>query len=959
MIQVTDVRKLLNFSGMNDVGASQAMVLMQEEGVAALCNILEKKHVAYLADEVGLGKTMQALGVIAMLKNKKPKANILVITPREIVQQGWVNEFLNFKENIYLGNSLPGSFSRKDNLYEWLESSSPTNDTIPLLRHTSFSRPAFVTSDDLADAWNQLCGHWQKINGICLPNTPPSLAKDDYSTHFNMSVAHAIEKKFDNKGCVFDLVVVDEAQCLRNTENQTNKVLHTLFNGRVKNWLFLSATPAHSGVSNLQSVLNHYPLQPLQGKLLPNHLFETGDDYSKLLKQLSKYMIRRPRTYHVNNRIYHKADYRKDDNTSLAISCDTVLSTLTIALVQKNLVQVLSNNEKVHKLGFFRAGYMASFESLDDSIREGNNKKTKGDVADKNPTNLDFHNEKNQPNPKEDAPDVGFVGRMSADFKKQFSMMDLPHPKIDEVVKEISVNAFGSEINNISGGRKTLVFCRRVSSVSALRDRIMVNYLSSIEKRCRRVWKVELDWEEGLSDIAQEGDDDLHFEPGQDPTLGNGIIEDVKNKFRVAGKVKGWLQRFRVTFEDGSKNAEFFEENWFLRLCMEGGIAFEKAYDNVPQRIWEEALVFATRGEKSQKRHKRRMHRYIVWNCLKRYANEVFGLDEAGFLFWTEVLSNIFAEEIINSSYNENQLGKKNFSDKSILNFKYFWYFFDSSDNTSGLTLPGKLGVRDISLIYERQVLKTVLYRYLLLSDAVVDLYFAEKTGTKNMHSQFFNWFVSDDIDAIRLRDVFCEWIENRALIFRSAFAEHAPLNVLARRESFEYLYAMEPVMAITGGSGDRKRLVQQFNMPGLPYVVVGTDTLREGVNLHLFCHRVMHFGVAWTSGDLEQRVGRVDRYFSLIERRLKKHADDPEVHQPELTILYPYLCETLEKRQIDVVLERKAVNEKLMDSPLVGSRNTDHQDISIDEYVLPEINNNLVDADWFSVAKHLKGNKR
>lgn len=957
MIGVADVRKLLNFSGKDDVQASQAMVSMQEEGVAALCNILEKHHVAYLADEVGLGKTMQALGVIAMFKQKKPMAKILIISPREIVQQGWVNEFLNFNKNVYLGASLHDTLARKDNLYEWLVSAT-TDGTIPLLRHTSFSRPAFVTNDNLRHAWDLLCTNWQRIQGIRLPNKIPSLDKDNYSYHFNMAVANAIASKFDNEGIIFDLVIVDEAQCLRNPDNQTNKVFHTLFNGRVNNWLFLSATPAHSGVHNLQSVLNHYPSL---GELLPNHLFETGDDYSKLLKQLSKYMIRRPRTYHVNNLIYHKTDYRKDDNKSLAISCDTALSTLTIALVQKSLVKVLSNSDKAHRPGYFRAGYMASFESLDDSVPQEKNEKPKDEVGDKNSSNPDFYGEKSHPNPKEDAPDAGFIAKMSADFKDRFKHMHLPHPKIDKVVKEISANAFGSEIDSMSGGCKTLVFCRRVSSVYALRDRIMDNYLSGIEKRCRRVWEVDLDWDAGLSDVAQESDDDQHLEPGQDPTLGNGNIEDVKNKFRVAGQVKGWLHRFRVTFEDGSKNAMFFEENWFKRLCAEGGVSFNEAYGKIPQRIWQEALVFGTRGEKSQKRHKRRMHRYIVWNCLKRCANEVFGLDEAGSIFWEKVLSNIFAEEIIKSSYNENQLGQKTFSDESILKFTSFWSSIDKIDNKFGLVMPGDLGVRNDKLVYERQVLKTVLYRYLLLSDAVVDLYFADKyvdkTGSGDMHSHFFKWFVSDDIDAIRLRDIFREWIENHALIFRSAFAEHAPLNELARRESFDYLHAMEPVMAITGGSGDRKRLVQQFNMPGLPYVVVGTDTLREGVNLHLFCDRIMHFGVAWTSGDLEQRVGRVDRYFSFIERQLKKFADHPEGNQPELTILYPYLRDTLEKRQIDVILARKALNEKLMDSPLAGISNVDHQDISVDEYILTETNENtFVNADWFSATKHLKG---
>lgn len=69
--------------------------------------------------------------------------------------------------------------------------------------------------------------------------------------------------------------------------------------------------------------------------------------------------------------------------------------------------------------------------------------------------------------------------------------------------------------------------------------------------------------------------------------------------------------------------------------------------------------------------------------------------------------------------------------------------------------------------------------------------------------------------------------------------------------------------MGITGNSQGHKRPIQQFNTPGLPYVMIGTDTIREVVNLHLFCDRAMYYGVAWKPGDLEQRIGRVNRYFS------------------------------------------------------------------------------------------------
>jgi hypothetical protein len=76
-----------------------------------------------------------------------------------------------------------------------------------------------------------------------------------------------------------------------------------------------------------------------------------------------------------------------------------------------------------------------------------------------------------------------------------------------------------------------------------------------------------------------------------------------------------------------------------------------------------------------------------------------------------------------------------------------------------------------------------------------------------------------------------------------------------------------------------------------------------------------------------------------------------------ELSILYPYLIETLEKRQIDVVMARKEANEKLMDSPLAGISKED-QLIPIDEYMTRETNKSIAgDTDWFSAAKHIKVN--
>ena len=57
--------------------------------------------------------------------------------------------------------------------------------------------------------------------------------------------------------------------------------------------------------------------------------------------------------------------------------------------------------------------------------------------------------------------------------------------------------------------------------------------------------------------------------------------------------------------------------------------------------------------------------------------------------------------------------------------------------------------------------------------------------------------------------------------------------------------------------------------MPGYPLVLVTTDLLQEGEDLHLFCSRVHHYGISWMPSSMEQRIGRIDRVRSQTERRL------------------------------------------------------------------------------------------
>ena len=89
------VRELIDFAPSGDVG-SEGFGEMQLEGAVAAYNMLARNRIAYLADEVGMGKTYIALGVMGLVRYMNPLARIVVIAPRENIQRKWIKELSTF-----------------------------------------------------------------------------------------------------------------------------------------------------------------------------------------------------------------------------------------------------------------------------------------------------------------------------------------------------------------------------------------------------------------------------------------------------------------------------------------------------------------------------------------------------------------------------------------------------------------------------------------------------------------------------------------------------------------------------------------------------------------------------------------------------------------------------------------------------------------------------------------------
>lgn len=107
-----------------------------------------------------------------------------------------------------------------------------------------------------------------------------------------------------------------------------------------------------------------------------------------------------------------------------------------------------------------------------------------------------------------------------------------------------------------------------------------------------------------------------------------------------------------------------------------------------------------------------------------------------------------------------------------------------------------------------------------------------------------------------------------------------------------------------------REDLKEGFNTPFYPMVLICNRPMQEGVDLHRECRRLVHHDLSWNPAQLEQRVGRLDRIGSKVRR---DRETDPEA---VLYIHYPLVDRTIDVRQYRIVKEREKWLDFLLGRP-------------------------------------------
>jgi hypothetical protein len=208
-----------------------------------------------------------------------------------------------------------------------------------------------------------------------------------------------------------------------------------------------------------------------------------------------------------------------------------------------------------------------------------------------------------------------------------------------------------------------------------------------------------------------------------------------------------------------------------------------------------------------------------------------------------------------------------------------------------------------------RPLLLRVMRRFLRVRSSLVRCFPLEREADAAPHDLVQEFLDHEDASGMSWRDKFHSFIgflctrcgdEERRLILeelvRIDTGDHSAAEDEHDRDDDAEGRTLANVGVCSGGTKMevRVRRMRTFNTPFFPDVLVCSEVMGEGVDLHRFCRHVIHHDLAWNPSDIEQRTGRIDRLGCKAEGR---HA---------IVSYLPYLGGAADERQFRVMRDRE-----------------------------------------------------
>jgi hypothetical protein len=863
-ISPNELTKLVSFYRDRDGFAQEyaqynkdSMQAKQAEGSSYLFNLLNEKGIALLADEVGMGKTIQSLAVCAALWQQKPDAQILVLAPRNEIAFNWEREYETFINVHYkvsddivkskIGNQAINPTVFCSNLYDLVHEVNQKWGRFFVGKISSFS--GLLSKDLINHRLSEVGIHTDEVFDI--ENGRQTVRR----------IAELMRKQLQKelKSGRFDLIIIDEAHYFRNKNGDSLRVnvAEEIFgkgeDRLAERVLLLTATPNHSSSDNIRSIVSYFTER------------FNNSNYSEILNDIC---LRRFRRLSSKGKI--KYNYRKE--IPMQADFKDEMAELFFGVYQKQLVRDFMEGKKQGSrrniLGFLEGTEFIPHKEVIESSRDNQELRDGQDFI--------------------KGTDGQILLNLSAKYHDIFDQYP-SHPKYGLLENELIKSDHTLEELN----EKKLVFVRRIPSVREIAARVNHRYdkilLNKISKALGRELKfVESDfrayYESQIKAVlsnpeVDEDDDSIQGSEEVGDTVHLVPTSKVMDLFKTLKKTENTVRSTHAS-------------NFRLRFTRSKMLVFNVFF--APAADYLEAEYYV-RVRRTELKGKGLLDDHYLSCLLQRI--------ESARNQGVSIQSLLGGRDNNDVNYKDDELYR------IPTLFTLYWEYLKESENPEYLEL---LTIYKELSVFEREAFSAFIEKGVLLaSAALVDLYVAFINASKDSSLKGYDLYlafvgqVKEGLSETSIPAIISSSLKNFKVLCEKVF--NITKNDDLLKEEWKNFHDAQPAYAYSGDTKNQ-RIMTSFNTPFFPDVLISTSVLQEGVNLQYFCDKIIHYGIAWTPGDNEQRVGRIDRMFSMIERKLEKDESNC------LEIAYPYLRNTIDQDHLANFISKKYREENLID---------------------------------------------
>ena len=445
-------------------------------------------NIVYIADEVGLGKTYIAIGIMMLFRHFSTNVNLhkdVIIVPKKNLQTKWNKEIRNFVNNNYISSNdtIKEQYNKhigiKDRLNNIVE-----EDSISIFRMTSFSSILNLKSTK-QETKNYLKSDIFNNNAFAAEIIEEAWKLGYFNNNEEANLRKLIAYLFNALSPKINCLVVDEAHNYKygigsfNNDQSIRNEMTARFLGSVidkdlisdfpslkqkikfplaQKIICLSATPKDRSLLEIKNQFNCFT-----NKHILSHS-NTKEDVEILLKQ---FLIRGNLEYNLGAEIVSRNQCREEHRKGNVnkseipepLKVEDTFDSVFWQLLQYKSIKHLSQKNNAS----FEIGMLASFETYMADLDTKSSKKNDSEII-KDETNSESKEyEQIATRTQKESYDINIIRGIIKSYHKEFASYP-PHPKQSKLEDEI--------INQLKRQEKSLIFVRRVATSIELEKRI-------------------------------------------------------------------------------------------------------------------------------------------------------------------------------------------------------------------------------------------------------------------------------------------------------------------------------------------------------------------------------------------------------------------------------------------------------------------------------------------------------